>query len=325
MGHMSDTASRTMELLGRLQNHQPRTAEHLGSELGVTARTVRRDIARLRDLGYPVDTLRGPDGGYRLEPGAVLPPIFLSLDEAIATSLALQEPEDDLEDLRRSSLSKIHASVPDRIRWPTQSVTAATHTLVIDRVLRTDAYPVPVAVLGELADACTRRVRIELDYTDYQQTTTVRRVEPERIVHATRRWYLVGYDLDRAEWRTFRIDRVTTFRSPGTGSTPRPLPATDMDQWVTQRLAAGWQQVRATVRAHAPAETVKHWIAPAWGTVTPETTSTCMLRIGADSHDAIARWLLLLDTDITVIEPAELTDSFRTLATRAARAAIRDA
>lgn len=326
MGHMSDTASRTMELLSRLQGHQPRTAERLAADMGVTTRTVRRDIARLRDLGYPVDTLRGPDGGYRLEPGAVLPPIFLTLDEAIATSLALQDNDDDNEDdLRRSSLTKIHASVPARIRWLTQAVAAATHTLVVDRVLRTEAHPVPVAILGELANACTRRVRIEIDYTDYHGTTTVRRVEPDRILHATRRWYLVGYDLDRADWRTFRIDRITTLHTTGTGSTPRPLPDPDMDQWVTDQLAAGWQQVRATVRAHAPAEAVQHWIAPAWGTVTPETSSTSLLHVGADTHDAIARWLLLLDTDITVIEPPELADSFHTLATRAFRAATRDA
>jgi len=319
---MSDTASRTMELLGRLQGRRPRTADELATDLGVTSRTVRRDIARLRDLGYPVDTLRGPDGGYRLEAGAVLPPIFLTLDEAITTSLALQhQDDDDHDDLRRSSLAKIHASVPERIRWLTQAVAATTHTLVIDRVLRTDAHPVPVAVLGDLADACIRHVRIEVEYTDYHGATTQRRIEPDRIVNATRRWYLVGYDLDRTQWRTFRIDRMTSLRNTGTGSTPRRLPAADMDHWVTEQLGAGWQQVRAIVRAHAPAATVQHWIAPAWGTVVDETATTCLLHVGADSHDAIARWLLLLGTDITVVEPPELAHAFRRLAGRADLAA----
>lgn len=319
---MRDATSRALELIARLEGRPPQSARSLADELGVTERTVRRDVARLRDLGYPIDTSRGVDNGYSLETGAALPPIVVTFDEAIVCTLALQNWQDTRDDvLAASALDKIRAALPRAARTISANVTAAVSRWNPMELLPVAPSPVDTATIGALARACIRRERVTARYASRDGGIRERRLEPHSIIHAGRRWYLVAFDLDRDDWRTFRVDRVDTVTDAGVPARHRDPPAEDLELWFTQQLAVGWQQVSATVRIHLPLRQARRWIAPAWGRLEPETETCCRAFVGADTYDAIARWLLLLDADIEILEPPALAEAFRRVATRATRTA----
>ncbi|WP_285041294.1 YafY family protein [Plantibacter sp. LMC-P-059a] len=319
---MWDTTSRTFRLLELLQRNGFMATERLADRLGVTTRTVRRDVARLRDLGYPVDTRLGVDGGYSIEPGAVLPPIHLTTEEALACALALRRWQDDVDGtLAASSLTKVVASLPPRARWIVDAVAAVTLDTPVDALEPIDHPTVDITLLGDLARTCLVRRRVGFAYTGRDGTSTPRRVDPHRLVNTARRWYLVAFDLDADAWRTFRVDRITGFAATELPVRERLLPNPDVEGWVTRQLTVGWQQVTGTVRVHAPIEAVSRWVAPAWGSVEAVSPEVTVVRAGADSHDAIARWLLLVQADVEVIEPDGLRAAFGRVAEQAGRAA----
>jgi predicted DNA-binding transcriptional regulator YafY len=321
---MSDAASRSFLVLEKLQRHAPVTAERLSEELGVTTRTVRRDIARLRDLGYPIDAQLGIDGGYSMAPGAVLPPIVLGLDEAVVCTLALTRWAGAGADEGSSAgraLAAIAGAFPERARRVHAAVTAKTRQLPIDGLGQDGPADPSVTLVGQLARACAAGRRIEFRYRRADGEARSRRADPHELVETTRHRYVVVFDLDANGWRTLRLDRISELVITDVPSRPHELPSTDMGEWATLQLAAGWQRVTATVRVHAPAEEVRRWISPAWGTVEPESQQTVILRAGADSYDAIARWVLLIGADVTVIEPEELRQAFVRIADRARTAA----
>lgn len=319
---MWDTTSRTFEMLGMLQRNGFVSSSRLATDLGVTTRTVRRDVARLRDLGYPIDTRLGADGGYSLEPGAVLPPIFLSTEEALACALALRRWEEGSHgDLATSALSKVVTSLPSRVRWTVDAVAKVTVDAPVDGLDLVDAPAVDVSLLGELARSCLLRRRVELRYAQTHSGSTLRRVEPHALVHTARRWYLVAFDLDADGWRTYRVDRVSEVAVTTEPTRSRALPWRTLEEWVTQQLSIGWQRVTATVRVHASVDAVSRWVAPAWGVVERESPEATIVRAGADTYASIARWLLLLQADVEVLEPEELRAAFRAVAQQAGRAA----
>jgi predicted DNA-binding transcriptional regulator YafY len=315
---MWDTSQRLLRLLALLQGRRDWNAEQIASELQVTERTVRRDVARLRDLGYPIATVHGTGGGYQLEAGATLPPLMFDADEAVATLLALREwaasGHPDTGEGALSALDKLARVMPPRLRPTLQALSVHSSSLGLRTVITSPTGPVPVATLVLLARACRDERQVTCAYRRHDGETSVRRVEPLHLVATMGRWYLVAYCLDASDWRTFRVDRIS---DPAVTRHPcrrREPPAADLHDYVTEQIGAGMQQVTAVVRVYAPRDTVARWILPAWGTVTAETTETCVVRAGADSYQAMARWLLLLDARLVVIQPAELRAAFEELA-----------
>jgi predicted DNA-binding transcriptional regulator YafY len=321
---MWDTSQRLLRMLALLQRQREWGAGRLAGELGVTERTVRRDIARLRDLGYPVDTVRGAGGGYQLGAGTALPPLMFDAEEAIATLLALRDwasgGELDTSDAALSALDKLTRVMPPRLRPALEALSAHSSSLDLGTVIGSTPT-VTMATLALLARACREERQVTCAYRRYDGQVSVRRVEPLHLVRTMGRWYLVAYCLNAGDWRTFRVDRVSDPAITRDPSGRREPPAADLHDYVTARISDGMRQVTAVVRVHAPRDEVAPWIRPAWGTVTEETPRTCIVRAGADSYAAMARWLLLLNRSLTVIRPAELRTAFGELAASIARVA----
>lgn len=221
---MADTSARTLRLLSLLQTHRYWSGTELTERLRVSARTLRRDIDRLRELGYPVDARPGVDGGYQLAAGAALPPLVLDDDEAVAITVCLQAGSqgagDGLAEPSIRALGKLVTVLPTRLRSRVDALRAMTESSAWTAVPLSDVDP---AVLTDLALTCRREERLTFTYTAADGRTSTREVEPHRLVSLGRRWYLVAYDLTRHDWRTFRVDRLTA--SATTGARFRPAPS----------------------------------------------------------------------------------------------------
>jgi predicted DNA-binding transcriptional regulator YafY len=322
---MWDTAERLLALLSLLQRRRDWNAEQLADELEVTERTIRRDIVRLRDLGYPVDTVHGLGGGYRLQAGAALPPLMLDADEAVATLLALRQwaagGDPATSDGALSALDKLTRVMPARVTRVIATLGRHSSHLDLGMTVGGQIDPIPVATLMLLARACREERRIDCTYLRHDGKSGARQVEPLHLVHTMGHWYLIAYCLEAGDWRTFRVDRIsdpTITRNPCARRDP---PANDLHDYVRAHVAAGMQRVTATVRVHAPLHNAAPWILPAWGTVTAESDTTCIVEVGADSHDAIARWLLQIGAHLTIIQPTELRHAFEKLSETATRIA----
>jgi predicted DNA-binding transcriptional regulator YafY len=231
---MSDTTTRLLRLLSLLQSPREWPGSELAGRLQVSPRTVRRDVARLRDLGYPVQATRGSDGGYRLVAGAAMPPLLLDDEEAVAIAVGLRTAAglavDGIEEASVRALAKLERVLPSRLRYRVGTVSTAT-------------VPVPgygptvdPAHLAVLAAAATNRERLRFRYRAHDGAQRGRHVEPHGLVAAGRRWFLVAFDLERDDWRIFRVDRVTEPFPTGARSVQRELPEADPAAFVTSRL-----------------------------------------------------------------------------------------
>jgi predicted DNA-binding transcriptional regulator YafY len=313
---MLETSARLLRLLSLLQTPRDWTGAELAERLGVTGRTVRADIERLRTLGYPVVGTRGAVGGYRLGAGASLPPLLLDDEEAVAVTVGLRPAAGGaiagIEEASLRALAKLEQVLPARLRR---------------RVSTLQAYTVPVPrdaggpvvdpeLLSTLAAACRDREGLRFDYDNHAGAASRRQVEPYRLVNWGRRWYLLAYDLGRDDWRTFRVNRIR-LRSPNNPRfTPRELPTDDVAAYVSGRVSAAAWRHTAAVTVHAPAAVVADRINPAVGTVEPVDDRTCVLHTGADSVQTLAVHLGLLEQDFEVTGPPELVTYLRTLAAR---------
>ena len=254
---MANTSSRTLRLLSLLQTHRHWPGPELAGRLGVSPRTLRRDVDRLRELGYPVDATRGADGGYQLAAGAALPPLVVDDDEAVALAVGMQAAAQGgvpgIEEPAVRALTKVVQVMPPRLRRRVDALRSVTVPAVWNA-----GPPLDPDVLIVLAQACRDDERLEFGYTARDAATAQRLVEPHRLVPLGRRWYLVAYDLHRHDWRSFRLDRLTGPRRTGARFRPRPLPAEDAAAFVRAGLSA-----RAPVRhevevlVHAPAARVE--------------------------------------------------------------------
>ncbi|POH69139.1 transcriptional regulator [Cryobacterium zongtaii] len=317
---MWETSERLLRLLALLQHSRIWSADQLAEEIAVTERTVRRDVARLRQLGYPVTTIHGAGGGYELEPGAALPPLMFDEKEAVATVLALQDaaatesPAGASDAL--SALSKIHGAMPQRLRAAVAALTNHSSSLELGSLIGAPAAVLSIDTLLLLAKACRSGRQVTCVYQKHAGQSSPRRLEPLHLVHTMNRWYLVAFAADSGGWRTFRVDRITEPVVTPTPNYPREPPS-ELDSFVTQQIAAGVRQVTGTVRVHAPISEVAAWISPAWGTIVPETTTASLITAGADSYSAMARWLLLLDRPLEVLHPPELRSAFAAISATA--------
>lgn len=321
IGGMLETSARLLRLLSLLQAQRDWTGPQLAERLGVSTRTVRKDVERLRDLGYPVSSSLGAAGGYRLGAGAALPPLLLDDDEAVAVAVGLRTAAGGtvtgIEETSLRALAKLEQVLPSRLRRRVSAL--QTYTVPI-----TGSGPtVDADVLAFVAATCRDEVRLRFDYRNYDGTATLRTVEPHRLVHTRGRWYLLAWDADRGDWRTFRVDRMRPREMTGPRFSPRPLPeGGDVVTYVTRGIGTALWRYRARVRVLAPAGAVAPRLPPGIG-ITAVDEYTCVLDVGADTVQMIAHYIGLLDVDFEVLEPPELVEHVRRLADRYARAAGR--
>ncbi|MGV9314860.1 helix-turn-helix transcriptional regulator [Streptomyces sp. NPDC003691] len=316
---MLETSARLLRLLSLLQAHREWSGADLARRLGVTSRTVRRDVDRLRELGYPVNASPGTGGGYQLGAGAQLPPLLLDDDEAVAVAVGLRTAAGQgIEGIGESSvraLAKLEQVLPGRLRRRVGALNAFTVPL-----LRTPGARLDPSVLTELANACRDSERLRFRYEDHGGTATRRTVEPHRLVCTERRWYLVAWDVDRADWRTFRADRIVPTPPHGPRFTPRTPPADDLAAYVSRGVSTRAYATRAVIRLKMSADRAREQLSPSDGVVEPDGDGQCLLHAGATSLDVMVIHVMLMGVDFEVVEPVELTDHIRVLRDRLTRA-----
>ncbi|MFI2415586.1 helix-turn-helix transcriptional regulator [Streptomyces sp. NPDC018947] len=320
---MLETSARLLRLLSLLQAHREWSGADLAERLGVSPRTVRRDVDRLRELGYPVNASPGTGGGYRLGAGARLPPLLLDDDEAVAVAVGLRTAAGQgVEGIGESSvraLAKLEQVLPDRLRRRVGALNAFT----VPMLRAPGSSSVDPAVLTELAHLCRDGETLRFAYRGHDGAETRRVVEPYRLVCSERRWYLVAFDLDRADWRTFRADRVTPQPPHGPRFAPREPPAEDLAAYVSEGVSTRVYATRATVRLLVPLEEAAERVSPTAGVLEAEGPKSCLLRTGAASPDVMALHLMATGFDFEVLEPAALTEAIRAAHGRLGRSLAR--
>jgi predicted DNA-binding transcriptional regulator YafY len=320
---MSDTSARLLTLLSLLQTPRDWPGPELARRLEVSERTVRNDVQRLRDLGYPVDATRGSVGGYRLVAGTAMPPLLLDDEEAVAVAVSLRTASggaaSGMEESALRALVKLQQVLPTRLAGQVEALQA--HTLQVSFRGGRRREVVDGRVLTLVSGAARDRELVRFGYADHSGAATERRVEPYRLVSMGRRWYLVAFDVERADWRTFRVDRMSGVRSAGHRFRLRALPADDVAAYVAAKTRQVQQKVTGTVVVHAPAATVQERMG-AWseGSVEVLDDDRCRLRVSGRSLGSVAFWLGALDADFDVVDSPDLAAAVAALAARYTRA-----
>jgi predicted DNA-binding transcriptional regulator YafY len=317
---MLETSARLLRLLSLLQSTREWTGPELAERLGVTTRTVRKDIDRLRNLGYPVDSSRGTTGGYRLGVGASLPPLLLDDDEAVAIVVGMSQASSSgitgTEEASLRALTKLEQMLPPRLRNRVNALrTFATRVPPDKRPPAVDAE-----VLAGLANSSRNHERVRIAYASHDGNRTRRIIDPHHLVNWGSRWYLVAWDEDRGDWRTFRVDRISTLDATGLLFKPRQLPEADISAYIARNVSRAAWNYTATIVVAASAEQVLERINPAVGTVEPVDDKTCILRTGDDDLDTVAVYIGLLGHEFRVVSPPELVERLRAISQRYARA-----
>lgn len=318
---MLDTSARLLRLLSLFQARRYWSGAELSERLEVTPRTLRRDVDRLRSLGYPVNSTSGAAGGYQLGSGATLPPLLLDDDEAVAVAVGLRTAASGtvtgIEEASVRALSKLEQVLPSRLRRRVN----ALHSFILP--LANSGPTVDAATLASIAGACRDCEKLRFRYLSKDGAATTREVEPHRLVHTGRRWYLAAWDVDRDNWRTFRIDRIQPRLSTGSRFAPRQPPDGDFAAYVSRSVAFTPFPHHAKVMVHASAEEAAERIPPGAGTLEAVDEHTCILSTGAYSLDTLSIYLALIGFDFEIREPPELVDRVQLLADRFSRAVHR--
>ena len=325
---MANTSSRTLRLLSLLQNHRFWPGAELAGRLGVSPRTLRRDVDRLRELGYPVTAHPGVDGGYQLASGAALPPLVVDDEEAVALAVGLRlatqgsvaaqadAAPGGIAEAAARALAKVTQVMPSRLRRRAEAVAAMTESATW---ASTSQAPINPDVLAGAALACRDAERLRFSYIAASGDRTERHVEPHRLVALDRRWYLVAYDVTRNDWRSFRLDRVADVPQPtGARFRPRTLPAKDAAEFVRRNITApGARQV--TVIIEASAAVIRERIGK-WAEIAEEGPGRCRVTMTPENLDWPAIAVGVVGADFQVIDPPELTEHIRDWAARFTRA-----
>jgi biotin operon repressor len=319
---VAETTSRTLQLLNLLQSHRQWSGPELADRLGVTERTLRRDVDRVRELGYRVDAVRGPLGGYRLEAGGQLPPLLLTDDEAVTMAIGLRVAAQyglvDGELTTQTALAKFEQVLPSALRRRVNALATSVQA-------ETPRSPtVSQDVLGSLALACRDRERIRFSYEDGRGEKTERIVEPNALVAASRNWFLVAWDLRRGDWRTFRVDRISRFFGTRLRFPPRELPG-GAAAYVTKSVGALRRRIRLDVILELPLAEARAAFGP-WGSQADALTATqTRWRVEAESPEHAFGALAWVPAGVayTLEGQGELLDFIRTAAERAGAASGR--
>jgi len=314
---MLETSARLLRLLSLLQVRRDWAGPELAERLGVSTRTLRTDVERLRVLGYPVEARPGVAGGYRLGAGGELPPLLLDDDEAVAVAVGLRTAAGGgvagIEETSVRALVKLEQMLPSRLRHRVRAVSAAT-VAVSGTGPRVDAE-----VLTAIAGAIRDRERLRFDYSSKEDSR--RLVEPHRLVTWGRRWYMVAWDNDRDAWRTFRVDRMRLKVPNEPRFVPRELPE-DVGDFVRRSVGEATWQYRARIQVQASAEYVKGRMPVP---IEPEVIDerVCVIEVGSDDPHQLALWLALLDAEFEVLDAPELAAAVRAVGDRFHRSARR--
>ena len=317
---MQKTSSRLLALLSLLQARRDWPGTLLAERLDISARTVRRDVDRLRELGYPIVAFKGPDGGYRLDAGSELPPLLFDDEQAVALAIALQIATTTgagIEEAAARALTTVRQVMPARLRNRIDAI----QVTVAERPASHPNPQVDSTVLLALSAAVHARMVLRFDYSPASPDASPRRVEPHHVVAWGGRWYLVAWDLDRSEWRTFRADRITPRTPTGPRFVPRELPGGDVAAFVNSRFRGGDSEwpCRGEVILELPATAVSPFVGD--GVVEELGPNRCRVVLGSWSWVGLAASIGRFDADIDVVGPPELKNAFANLARRYARAA----
>ena len=312
------TSGRLLELLSLLQGRRDWPGSELADRLEVSGRTIRRDVERLRELGYPVESLTGPSGGYRLRAGSAMPPLLLDDEEAIAIAVGLRTAARasvaGIEETAVRALVKLAQVLPAHLRRRVGALGSATFTRP---VVGPTVEPQHLTVI---AAACRDTARLRFGYRSREGVDSRREVEPHALVNHGRRWYLVAWDRGRDAWRTFRVDRLARPASTGLRFTPRRLPAPDAAVFVEQSITAAPNRFEAVVTLHVAAEEIAGRVPAYWGSIEPIDARHCRFSAGDDDLNALGLRIAMLGVDFEVQEPTELVEQLRGLSQRLARA-----
>ena len=315
---MTETSSRLLELLSLLQARRDWPGSELASRLEVSLRTVRRDVERLRGLGYPVESLTGPAGGYRLRAGTAMPPLLLDDDEAIAIAIGLgtaaRASVAGIDEAAVGALVKLEQVLPAHLRRRVNALSGAT---VAPGVSGPTVDPKALTVL---ASGCRESECVRFAYRSRDGTDTRREVEPHTLVNLGRRWYLVAWDRGREDWRSFRVDRLARPAATGVRFEPRKLPTKDAAEFVKQGISRMPSRYEASLTLHASAEEVASRVPAHWGKVEAIDERSCRFRAGDDDLGWLALRVAMLEFDFEVDEPPELAERLAAIGERLTRA-----
>lgn len=309
---MLSTSNRLLRLLSLMQSRRHWTGAELSQRLEVDRRTLRRDVERLRELGYPIDASPGLGGGYRLGAGSVMPPVLLEDDEAVAVAVALRTAAASvgrMEDTALRLLSKLDQWLPARLRKRASALYSVTLSL---------AGGVPtsdVDALLRIAGACRDGFRLRMQYRDRSQRASERLIEPLRLVHTGSRWYLVAWDLKREDWRTFRVDRVQSLHDTGTQFPPREFPG-DVADYVAKSITQPFTRYQVRLRLPGSIEDQAARV-PTWcGILEAGDPQHCLLELGAESLDGLLALMALIGPDFEIVDDRGLLPELRAASAR---------
>ena len=315
---MLTASARLLSLLSLLQSRPHWSGAALAERMAIHPRTLRRDIDRLRQLGYPIHASTGVAGGYAFRAGRALPPLLLDDEEAMAAAIALRTAVtgtiSGIEQTAITALVKIEQAMPPRLRPRLEALRSA--------ILPTDQIGplVDAGRLTTLAAACRDQVQLAFAYTDREGQPSSRQVEPQGVVHIDRRWYLVAWDCLRADWRTFRIDRIASAPVVGAHFAPRAGPGDgDLRRWVARSLSFGQYPDEARIILHAPLAALRQRIPASAGVLEVVDGQRCLLRCGANPIRSVIYWLLAMDLEFEVLGPPALIERLRETGERVAR------
>ena len=315
---MLETSARLLRLLSLFQAQRYWSGAELAQRLEVTARTLRRDVDKLRSLGYPVNSTAGTAGGYQLGAGATVPPLLLDDEEAVAVAVGLRTAASGtvtgIAEASVRALAKVQQVLPARLQRRVTALTSFIEPL---------AYTGPVVdaeVLSLIAGACRDCEKLRFRYRARDGAGSQREVEPHRLVHTGRRWYLAAWDTDRNNWRTFRVDRIEQRPVTGLRFTPRAAPDGDFAAYVSRSVSTAGYDYQAVILVHAPLEKAAERIPAAAGKLEAVDEHTCLLRTGATSLEMLSMYLAWTGFEFEVREPPELIERMRAVADRFRRA-----
>ena len=316
---MLETSARLLRLLSLLQVRRDWTGSDLAERLGVDVRTVRRDVDKLRTLGYPVNATSGVSGGYQLGAGAELPPLLLDDDEAVAVAVGLRTAANGtvsgIEETSVRALTKLEQVLPSRLRRRVGALTAHTTTMAAF------GPTVDAGTLTAIASASRDHQALRFSYESRDATPTKRHVEPHGMVHTGRRWYLVAWDVDRADWRTFRVDRISAEPTLAARFTPREPPHPDLAVYISRQVTGAAYRFQARLLMHAPLEVVAEQTTSTSVRLEAVDEHTCLMTTGSESLYYLGVYLGVMGFDFEVLDPPELAEHLRTIGTRMLKAA----
>jgi predicted DNA-binding transcriptional regulator YafY len=317
------TSARLLALLSLLQQRREWSGPQLADRLEVGSRTIRRDVEKLRELGYPIEAAPGIAGGYRLAAGAQMPPLLLDDGEAIAVAVGLRSAASGsisgIEEYSVRALAKLEQILPDRLRDRVRALGDATS------IFRVDGPQISADQLASIAGACRDGVSLRFSYTSKAGEVSSRLVEPAAVVHTGWRWYLVAFDLDRDDWRTFRLDRIADRPHAGGRVRRREVPGGDPAAFVRRSIrGSDADVVRGRVRLRAPAAVVSARVPARSATVEADGDESCVVTTTGRWSREFLVWMATMDVEITVLEPLELLQEADRIARRLAAAASGD-